>query len=131
MSTATNQDELKTAPVAEQPETAQNFVSPEVNIHETTDGYVLEADLPGVNKTGLDIAVEANILTITGHRTQVNQPAEPVYRGSHPSYDYRRAFELDPAIDTAKIDARLEQGVLTVRLPKSERAKTRKVQVSD
>ncbi|HEY2084032.1 MAG TPA: Hsp20/alpha crystallin family protein, partial [Verrucomicrobiae bacterium] len=44
--------------------------------------------------------------------------------------DYRRVFELDPAIDTAKVSAKIEQGILTVTLPKSERAKPRKITVS-
>jgi HSP20 family protein len=43
--------------------------------------------------------------------------------------DYRRVFELDPAIDTSKVSAKIEQGVLTVTLPKSERVKPRKIKV--
>ena len=45
--------------------------------------------------------------------------------------DYRRVFELDPAIDSSKISAKMEQGVLTLTLPKSERIKPRKITVSD
>ena len=110
--------------------TPQSFVSPEVNIYETQDGYVLEAEMPGVNKNGLEITVEANTLTVQGRRSQVELKADLLYRESGPE-DYRRVFELDPAIDAARIEAKLDQGVLTVRLPKSERAKSRKVTVSD
>lgn len=108
----------------------QSFVTPEVNIFETRDGYVLEAEMPGVAKNGLEITVEGNELTIVGRREKEELKAEVVYRESSTT-DYRRVFELDPAIDTAKIDAKIEQGLLTIRLPKSERVKPRKVTVSD
>jgi HSP20 family protein len=111
-------------------ETNRRFVRPEVNIFETADGYVLQAELPGVNKAGLEITVEGTELVITGRRQPADLQAALVYRES-PAADYRRAFELDPAIDTARIDAKLDQGVLTLNLPKSERVKPRKVTVDD
>lgn len=107
-----------------------NYVTPEVNIFETKDGYVLEAELPGVSKEGLDIGLEGTTLTIIGRREPQDVKAEPVYREST-SADYRRVFELDPAIDTAKIEAKIVQGVLRLTLPKSEAVKPRKVVVSD
>jgi HSP20 family protein len=108
----------------------QQFIPPEVNIRETKDGYVLEADMPGVNKDGLDITLEDTTLTIIGRREKADVDTEAIYRES-PTADYRRVFELDPAIDPARIDAKLEHGVLTVLLPKSERAKPRKIAVSE
>jgi HSP20 family protein len=104
------------------------FVSPEVNIFETKDGYVLEAEMPGVNKAGLEITLEGNELTITGHPEMETLPGNAIFRESH-SAGYRRLFELDPAIDTAKVSARMEQGILTLTLPKSERVKPRKINV--
>ncbi len=104
------------------------FVSPEVNIFETKDGYVLEAEMAGVNKEGLEITLEGNEMTIVGHRHSEPLGGEPLFRESH-NADYRRVFELDPAIDTAKIAARMDQGVLTLTLPKSERVKPRKISV--
>jgi HSP20 family protein len=99
-----------------------------VNIFETGDGYVLEAEMPGVNKEGLEIALEGNEITITGHRHIEPLNGEALFSESHHS-DYRRVFELDPAIDTAKVSARMDQGVLTLTLPKSERVKPRKIKV--
>ena len=104
------------------------FVSPEVNIFETKDGYVLEAEMPGVSKTGLEITLEGNELTITGHRQVEGLPGQALFRESN-ELDYRRVFELDPAIDTGKVAARMEQGILTLTLPKSERVKPRKISV--
>lgn len=110
------------------PEQTTAFVSPEVNIFETKDGYVLEAELPGVNKDGLEITLEGNEVTITGHRHVEPLPGETLFRESTDA-DYRRVFELDPAIDTVNVSARIEQGVLTLTLPKSERVKPRKISV--
>jgi len=127
MSTATQNE---SRPVTNQHRAQrQEFVSPEVNIFETKDGYVLEAELPGVSKDGLEITLENHELAIVGHRNQENLPGEPLFR-ERPNADFRRLFELDPAIDTAKVTARIEQGILTLTLPKSERVKPRKITVS-
>jgi len=109
-------------------ERPNTFVSPEVNIFETREGYVLEAEMPGVNKEALEITLEGNELTITGHRHVEGLPGEALFRESGDA-DYRRVFELDPAIDAAKVSARIEQGVLALTLPKSERVKPRKITV--
>jgi len=102
------------------------FVSPEVNIFETGDGYVLEAEMPGVNKDGLEITLDGTEITIVGHRHVEPLNGQPLFREAHQA-DYRCVFELDPAIDTGKISARVEQGVLTLTLPKSEKVKPRRI----
>ena len=105
------------------------YLAPEVNIFESKDGYVLEAEMPGVNKDGLEITLEDNQMTILGRRHLEPMPGEVVFRESHAA-EYKRVFALDPAIDTGKITARMEQGVLTLVLPKSERVKPRKITVT-
>lgn len=106
-----------------------NYVAPEVNIFESKDGYVLEAEMPGVNKDGLEITLEGNEITIVGRKQPETLQAETLYRESRPA-DYRRVFELDPAIDTTKISAKIEQGVLTLTLPKAEKVKPRKIAIA-
>jgi HSP20 family protein len=127
-----SQAQAEARPAGQNQNGPQQYVAPEIDIFETRDAYVLQAELPGVNKDGLEITVEDNELTIHGRRT--DQPpasaATTLWRESSRA-DYRRVFELDPAIDTAKIDAKIDQGVLTLRLPKSEQVKPRKVTVSD
>ena len=108
--------------------TQQEYVAPNVNIFETQEGYVLQAEMPGVTKDGLEITLEGNEITITGRRAPETVSGELLFRESARA-DYRRVFELDPAIDTAKVSAKIEQGVLTVTLPKSERVKPRKIKV--
>lgn len=107
-----------------------NYLIPRVDIVETKDAYRLEAEMPGVNKEGLEVLLDNNELTILGRRTASALEASYLYRESKTA-DYRRVFELDPAIDSAKIDARMEQGVLTLVLPKSEHVKPRKVVVTE
>jgi len=109
----------------------EQFVSPEVNIYETKEGYLLEAEMPGVNKEGLEITLEGNELTLTGRRSDERiQGADLVFAETRPM-SYQRVFELDPAVDTAKISAKMEQGILTLTLPKAEKVKPRKITVGD
>jgi HSP20 family protein len=114
-------------PATDRPD-REAYVSPEVNIFETRDGYVLEAEMPGVNKEGLEITLEENEITLVGRRRGEALPGEALFRESR-DFDFRRVFELDPAIDTAKIGAKMENGILTLTLPKSERVKPRKITV--
>jgi HSP20 family protein len=118
-------------PVAEQrpADTQRAYMSPRVNITETKDGYLLQAEMPGVNKEGLEILLEGNELTLIGRRHDEPQAADLVYREST-NRDFRRVFVLDPTIDTSKIDARMETGVLNLHLPKAEQVKPRKITVT-
>jgi HSP20 family protein len=85
--------------------------------------------MPGVNKEGLEISVENNELTITGRRDLAQIEGTLIHRESR-TEDFRRVFELDPSIDTSKISARIDQGFLTLTLPKAEQVKPRKIAVS-
>ena len=107
----------------------RGYFVPQVNIVETKDSFVLEAEMPGVSKEGLEVLLEGNELTIVGRRQTGVPGAEPVYRESSPR-DFRREFVLDPSIDTSKLSATIEKGILTVTLPKTEKVKPRKIQVT-
>jgi len=113
----------------ERPQPERRYVAPEVNIFETKDDYVLEAEMPGVSKEGIEITLDGNVLTILGHRADKSLAGDPLYRESRQAH-YRRVFEVDPSVDGDKINARIEQGVLTLTLPKAERVKPRKINVS-
>jgi HSP20 family protein len=120
---AEKQNQNQTTTVVEQP-----FVAPDVNIYETEEGYSLQAEMPGVRKEGLEITLEGNRLVFTGHRYENAAPGTALYRESRGA-NYRRVFELDPAIDANKISAEMRQGVLTLTLPKAERVKPRKIEI--
>lgn len=119
------QPEPRTAPDRQ---TEEKFVSPQVNIYETKDGYVLEAEMAGVNKSGLEVTLENNELTLVGRRSDLPLGGTSLFREGSPA-SFRRVFELDPAIDTGRISAKMDQGVLTLSLPKSEQVKPRKISV--
>jgi HSP20 family protein len=106
----------------------QRWLHPQVNIVETKEGYLLEAEMPAVGKEGLEVLLEGNELTILGRRTHKFDGARLVYRESH-DRDFRRSFELDPTIDTERIAARMEDGVLYLTLPKAEKVKPRKINI--
>jgi HSP20 family protein len=89
----------------------RNYVPPNVDITESKEGYLLEAEMPGVSKEGLELLLEGNELTIVGHKQTEAIDSPLLYRESSPT-DYRRIFVLDPTIDTKNISAQIEQGIL-------------------
>jgi len=107
---------------------ARPYISPDVNIFETTHNYTLEAEMPGVSKENLEVTLEGNCLTLVGRRTDAPLSGTLLYEESRLA-DYRRVFELDPAIDTTRIRAEMQQGVLTLELPKAEAVKPRRIAV--
>ena len=127
MNTLTKNDERAAAPEQDR---RTSFLTPLANIRETKEGYVLEVEMPGVGKDGIDVTVENNELALVGHRSDTASPGQPVYRESRP-LDYRRVFELDPSIDTGGISAKIENGVLTLTLSKAESVKPRKITVTE
>ncbi len=108
---------------------SEQFIAPSASVVEAGDGYTLEVEMPGVTKDGLEISVENNELTIVGRRSRPGVEGKLIHRESR-SENYRRAFELDPSIDADKITAKIDQGVVTLTLPKAEHVKPRKIAVS-
>jgi len=109
-----------------QPE--RGYMIPPANIMASDNEYILELEMPGVNKQGLEVTVEGNELTIVGRRTSEVPEGEPCYCES-PQADYRRVFELGPDVDTSRISAEMQQGILRLHLPKSEKAKPKQIEV--
>ena len=108
---------------------AEQFITPAGSVTEIADGYMHEIEMPGVKKEGLDISVENNELTIIGRRSLPAVEGTLVHRESRPE-NFRRMFELDPSIDADKISAKIDQGLVTLTLPKAEHVKPRKITVS-
>ena len=108
---------------------AEQCITPPASVTEIADGYMLEIEMPGVKKDGLDISVENNELAIIGRRSLPAVEGMLLHRESRPE-NFRRTFELDPSIDVDKISAKIDQGLVTLTLPKAEHVKPRKITVS-
>ena len=102
---------------------------PPVDILEDAEGITLKADLPGVAREDLSIDIDGDNLTIAG-AVKLGEPArmEPLYAEVRVA-QYRRTFVLGPDLDSERVEANIRNGVLTLRLPKREAAKPRRVEV--
>jgi HSP20 family protein len=103
-------------------------VRPRVDILETEQQVVLLADMPGVRPADVDVRFENGELTIHGRRTPSHANKKRALWEYEPTH-YHRAFRLSEDVAADKIDAELKNGVLTVRLPKAEAAKPKKIAV--
>ena len=105
------------------------YTQPPVDIFEDSRGITLLADLPGVNRDGLVVHVEGDTLLIEGTSDlALPQGTRPVYAEQR-SLNFRRRFSLSGDLDTEAIDAKLVNGVLTVRIPKTAAAQPRRIEV--
>jgi len=103
------------------------YLVPSVDIYETDEGLTLVADVPGVDKDGVDLNVADGVLTIKAATSY--QPREDVSYREFNLLNYWRQFSLSDEVDVDRISAELKHGVLTLSLPKAARAKPRKVTV--
>ena len=129
MNTVNTATEARNQPVRLAGQNERGFVIPPANISANENEYVAELEMPGVDKAGLEVTVEGNDLTIIGRRRTEMPQGELCYCESSPA-DFRRVFELGHDVDTSKIRAQMDQGVLRLHLPKSEKAKPRKIQIA-
>ena len=102
--------------------------SPPVDIEEADDAYIVEAEVPGVKRNDVNIEVVGNELTISGEIKE-KERVGIVRRRTRRTGRFEYRVTLPAAVDSDKIDAKLDNGVLTVRIPKSERAQRRRIEV--
>jgi len=102
-------------------------IVPAADIVENKDEYTLYADMPGVAKENLDISIENMELTISGKIEETSRE-RPSYREFELG-NYERKFLLNQEIDSEKISASLDRGVLKLILPKREAAKPRQIEI--
>lgn len=100
-----------------------------IDLHRDGDHYVLAADLPGVDPGSVDVDVDGQLLTIRAERTLRADAEVKWLAHERPSGSFLRQITLGEGIDTAGISAHYDNGVLSVIIPMSERAKPRKVEV--
>ncbi|MBN1780121.1 Hsp20/alpha crystallin family protein [bacterium] len=106
-----------------------NLVPPAVNIYDTGEEYVLKAHLPGIKKTNLDVKFTEGELIIFGKLDEETADThEYVHREIEPG-NYYRVFKISENVDADKITAKLEDGVLILKLPRYERLKPREIPI--
>lgn len=104
--------------------------SPAVDVSETDAEYVVKAELPEVKKEDVKVTMEDGVLTLEGERRQEKEEKGKRYHRIERSYgSFMRSFELPDNVDTSKAKAEFKDGMLTLSLPKSEKAKSKALEI--
>lgn len=105
----------------------ERYLRPAVNIVETEEGLFVTADLPGATKESIDVNVEKGVLTISAP-AQYSSPGTSVYREFELG-NYYRQFTIPESLDHEKAKADYVNGILTLRVPKADIAKPKRIEV--
>jgi HSP20 family protein len=115
---------------ADRPSTAGAW-SPLLDVEEDTDGFTLHVELPGVEPDGVEVSLEENVLTVSGQRDfYADRDAEGFRRVERRFGRFHRAVRLPDRVDGDRVEARYNQGLLTIHVPKAEEAKPRRIAVT-
>ena len=104
---------------------------PVVDFRESEEVFTLEAEVPGLEKSNIQIEVQDNVITLKGERKNEHKEKENGFYRMERSYGrFERSFEVPGGFDGGKVEAKLENGVLRVTLPKREEAKPKHITVN-
>ncbi len=117
--------ELKTG----REEKKTKYTAPIADIYETESEYIITMDMPGVDKNGIEITLDNNELSIMG-TLENPMETENLKHAEYRLYDYRRTFRVGDDINGNSINAVMEDGVLTLNLPKKDEVKPRKIEIT-
>lgn len=107
------------------------MINPAIDILETEDAMVLHAELPGMQKADVAITLEDGVLSLSGEKKFENEESKKDYHRVERRYGrFHRAFNLPGGVDVSNAEAKFEDGVLQIRLPKSEAAKPRTIEIA-
>src|SRR3954454_622398 len=102
-----------------------------MDLVETTDRFVLRADLPGLSESDVNIEVEDRVLTISGERKSEHETTKEGYHRVERAFGtFSRSLTLPEGIDAESVEASFDRGVLEVRIPKPEQPKPRKISIA-
>ena len=106
-------------------------VSPALDVIEGSDSFTVMCELPGIEQKDIELSITGNVLTIKGERSaDKEKSSEKVYRQESWSGTFQRTISLPQTVDAdRKVDAVLENGILTLTLPKKEEAKPRQISI--
>tara|TARA_B100000686_G_scaffold272670_1_gene289935 strand:+ start:244 stop:750 length:507 start_codon:yes stop_codon:yes gene_type:complete len=112
------------APATDDKESRPTLLSPRVNVVETDNGYIFTAELPGLDKNELKVELNDGILSIGGKKNAGRDDKGGNFHVAERSYGtFKRSFHVPTDVNIKDIDAAFKNGVLTVSLPKKEKAK--------
>jgi HSP20 family protein len=104
--------------------------SPFVDISETIDEIIIQAEIPGIAKDDVNITIQDNVLSLSGDRKQESTEENRKFLRVERVYgSFRRTFTLPAMVEADKVTARYRDGILTIHLPKAEEAKAREVAI--
>lgn len=127
MANEMERNEERSVQTREDTRSNERFIRPAVNIVEDEEGLMVTADMPGVRKENIDVNVEKGVLTISAP-AELTMPGSPAYREFELA-SYYRQFTVPETLDSGKARADYVNGILTLRVPKAEIAKPRRIEV--
>jgi HSP20 family protein len=131
MSNVTTQDTDSFAQQKEQTAAlAERYAVPRASVYEAPDAVILDMEMPGVPREQVQISVENDELTVTGRRIKDAGEDLQIFYQERPTASFRRSFILNEGISVGEITASMENGVLRLTMPKSAKAKPRKIEIS-
>jgi HSP20 family protein len=105
--------------------------SPTMEIYEKDNNYVVRMELPGVKPEDVDISMSGDTLTVKGARNPPEDVKDEAYQLCEVCYgSFTRSITLPEAVDSDKIEANYDNGVLNLRIPKAEQAKTKQIKLT-
>jgi HSP20 family protein len=104
---------------------------PAANVFEQDDTLLVEMEVPGVKNEQIDISVAGDELSVRIDRPEIEQEGVTFHRRERPVGAFTRVLRLPVEVDADKVEAELRDGVLTIKLPKAESAKPRKINVAN
>lgn len=105
--------------------------TPALNVSEEEDRFVVTVELPGIKEDDVDITVSGDILTVSGEKKAESEVKKKGYYYSESSYgSFSRSITMPSAVDTNKIEASYDKGILEITLPKAPEVKSTKIKVS-
>ncbi|MEJ5285340.1 MAG: Hsp20/alpha crystallin family protein [Brevinematia bacterium] len=111
-------------------ELVRSDFEPRVDVYEKNNQIVVKADIPGIDEKDLSVELEGNVLTISGKKEEEKEVKEKNYHRIERSYgSFCRSITLPDGIEADKINAEYKKGVLTINIPKSKAAETKKIEV--
>ena len=118
-----------TTATLERKTTTEPAVRPRVDIWHASDAYVLEIEIPGVEEGGIDLRTQGSMLTLNAAQASTDEPPGRLVHCEYQPQNYSCSFNLPEDVDSDQIEAHLNNGVLTLKLSKKEKALPRKIDV--